>query len=166
MGTCHIQFTCESQIRELTRLRKSWWVHIILEDVIFPKKCCNGPHNRCVNIWTKIIHMETQLLACKYRLAKDLGESKWIWTKRWEAATICVLNDGCMIESLSLLLSGTIVVWIYGRGQFISMARKYRLARDLGESIDTGGCMPTFCFVNDGWIIISHPCLVTIEAEK
>lgn len=88
MDTCHIQFTCESQIRELTGLHKSWWGHIILEDVIFPKKGCNGPHNRCVNIWTRRSHMETQLLACKYRLAKDLGESIWLETKRREAANI------------------------------------------------------------------------------
>lgn len=44
--------------------------------------------------------------------------------------------------------------------------RKRSRRKYMDRNEDTGGCMPTFCFVNDGWIIISHPCLVTIEAEK
>lgn len=110
----YIQWKLATFNSHASRKLENWLDYIkvdednILEDVIFPKKCCNGQHNRCVNIWTRRIHMETQFLACKYRLAKDLGESKWI---------------------------------------------------------ETGVCQHFF-FVNDGWIIISHPCLVTKEAEK
>lgn len=94
----YIQWTLATFNSHASRKLENWLDYIkvdednILEDVIFPKKCCNGQHNRCVNIWTRRIHMETQFLACKYRLAKDLGESKWIKTggcqhfffrKRW-----------------------------------------------------------------------------------